>query len=94
MPNWITLYRAESFSEKEPETLAWIDNFDRDSVFWDIGANVGLYSIAAPYLRTDITAFIYEICYKMLQLDPVNLVVTETHGGVGGFTMELVKHLC
>jgi hypothetical protein len=45
IPNEITLYRAETFSNKEPNTLKY--NFDRDSVFWDIGANVGLYSIYA-----------------------------------------------
>lgn len=38
-------FRANTFSEKEPETLEWIDkNIDRGD-FLDIGANVGLYSI-------------------------------------------------
>ena len=31
---------------KEPETLEWIDGFkDEGFIFWDIGANIGLYSI-------------------------------------------------
>jgi FkbM family methyltransferase len=55
IPNWITLYRAETFSSKEPETLEWIDNFDFNSVFWDIGANVGLYSIYAAKTKNTIT---------------------------------------
>ena len=55
IPNWITLYRAETFSSKEPETLKWIDKFDINSVFWDIGANVGLYSIYAAKTKNTIT---------------------------------------
>ena len=44
-PNWICRFRADSFSKKEPETLEWIDEYGGDGVFFDIGANVGLYSI-------------------------------------------------
>ncbi len=47
VPNGLCRYRADTFSSKEPETLAWIDNFSENSIFWDIGANVGLYSIYA-----------------------------------------------
>ncbi len=46
-PNDISQWRADSFSTKEPETLEWIDEIPKGSVFWDIGANVGLYSIYA-----------------------------------------------
>ena len=55
IPNWITLYRAETFSTKEPETLAWIDKFEKNSIFWDIGANVGLYSIYASKTKNCLT---------------------------------------
>jgi FkbM family methyltransferase len=54
-PNWITLYRADTFSTKEPETLNWIDKFDSGSIFWDIGANVGLYSIYASKTKNTKT---------------------------------------
>jgi FkbM family methyltransferase len=43
----LTSYRVRTFSSKEPDTLAWISNFQRGKTFWDIGANVGLYSIYA-----------------------------------------------
>ena len=47
-PSNLTYWRAKTFDSKEPETLNWIQNFDqKKSVFWDIGANVGLYSIFA-----------------------------------------------
>jgi FkbM family methyltransferase len=50
-PNYLALYRAETFSTKEPETLEWIDGMSSESVVWDIGANVGLYSIYAAKTR-------------------------------------------
>ena len=51
VPNWINRYRATTFSEKEPETLEWIDSLEKESVLWDVGANVGLYSIYAVKKR-------------------------------------------
>jgi FkbM family methyltransferase len=51
VPNDRTLYRAESFMTKEPETIDWIDGFQSNSVFWDIGACVGTYSIYAAMRR-------------------------------------------
>lgn len=47
VPNSITLWRLKTFSTKEPETLEWIDSIPKGSIFWDIGANVGIYSIYA-----------------------------------------------
>lgn len=45
-PNSINLYRATTFSSKEPETLNWIDEFGgKEAIFFDVGANVGLYSL-------------------------------------------------
>jgi FkbM family methyltransferase len=50
-PNWLNHYRAKTFSEKEPETLEWIDSVALNSVVWDIGANVGIYSIYLAKLK-------------------------------------------
>ena len=50
-PNWINSYRAATFATKEPETLEWIENIVPGSIIWDIGANVGLYSIYASKLN-------------------------------------------
>lgn len=57
-PNSLCHWRAETFSTKEPETLEWIDSIRKDSVFWDIGANIGLYSIyAAKWKNCQVWAF-------------------------------------
>ena len=47
IPNSLSEYRVITFFTKEPETLEWIDNFEKKEnlIFWDIGANIGLYSI-------------------------------------------------
>ncbi|WP_082280893.1 FkbM family methyltransferase [Leptospira kirschneri] len=46
-PNDLNRFRAMTFSIKEPDTLEWIDQIAENAVFWDIGVNVGLYSIYA-----------------------------------------------
>jgi FkbM family methyltransferase len=58
VPNSLNRFRADTFSTKEPETLKWIDGFPEGAIFWDIGANVGLYSIyAAKTRQCDVYAF-------------------------------------
>lgn len=40
-------WRYDTLLDKEPETIAWIDTFQPGETFWDVGANVGIYSIYA-----------------------------------------------
>lgn len=56
VPNWLTYYRAKSFFQKEPETLSWIDSMPKGSVMWDIGANVGIYSVYAGKKNLEVVA--------------------------------------
>jgi FkbM family methyltransferase len=58
-PSRIANYRARTFSSKEPLTLKWIDEMSGNSILWDIGANVGLYSIYAAKAR-GIEVFAFE----------------------------------
>ena len=52
-PNAVCRWRAESFSTKEPETLEWIDKYGGQGAFFDVGANVGLYSLYYAKLYSD-----------------------------------------
>ena len=60
IPNSFTKYRLVNFFNKEPDTLNWIDNFKKKTIFFDIGANNGNYSIYAavahPFIK-EIFAF-------------------------------------
>ena len=40
-------WRYETLLDKEPETIEWIDGFETGDTLWDIGANIGIYSIYA-----------------------------------------------
>lgn len=52
------LLRAEMLARKEPETLRWIESFREGAVFFDIGANIGVFSIYAAARRNcDVYAF-------------------------------------
>ena len=53
MPVW----RARTSLTKEPETLEWINTFEDADVLWDIGANVGVYSLYAALRRLTVLAF-------------------------------------
>ncbi len=40
-------WRAETLLTKEPETIQWIDRFGDTDVLYDVGANMGVYSLYA-----------------------------------------------
>lgn len=50
-PSEMAVQRARTVTTREPDTIAWIDGFERGSVLWDIGANVGVYSLYAARVR-------------------------------------------
>lgn len=56
------LSRSDTYVTKEPETLEWIETyFDQNDIFYDIGANIGQYSLfAAEYLKKDCTIYSFE----------------------------------
>ena len=51
--------RAMTVLTKQPATIEWIDSFQPGSVFWDIGASVGVFSVYAA-LATDTTIVAFE----------------------------------
>lgn len=55
----IPFSRAVRFLTKEPETIAWIDDFmSEGEVFYDVGANIGVFSLyAATRKAATVIAF-------------------------------------
>jgi FkbM family methyltransferase len=51
VPNSVNKFRVNTFLTKEPETLEWLDRIPLESVVWDIGANIGLYTCYAAMVR-------------------------------------------
>jgi len=49
--------RGNTFYSKEPETINWIKNFGKKSIFFDIGANIGIYSLFAASLEHKTVSF-------------------------------------
>jgi len=47
----ILQWRARTALSKEPDTTSWIDEFGPNDILWDIGANVGVFSVYAAKLR-------------------------------------------
>lgn len=55
--NNVMWMRSRTYFTKEPETLSWIDGFDEGDVLYDIGANIGIYSLYAARKGHRVIAF-------------------------------------
>ncbi len=53
------VWRAQTFFSEEPDTITWLESLNESDVLWDVGANVGLYSIYAAMFRK-CTVFAFE----------------------------------
>ena len=66
--------RVDRIMGKEPETINWINKFKKNSIFFDVGANIGIYTL---YSAVKIGNIVYSfephsVNYKNL-LDSINL---------------------
>ncbi|MBF0533142.1 MAG: FkbM family methyltransferase [Candidatus Omnitrophica bacterium] len=80
-PNHLIRWRLDTYFTKEPETLAWIDTFKKGEVLFDIGANIGLYTIYAAQKGATVFAFEpesqnYAMLNRNIFLNPGAAVVT------------------
>ncbi len=63
IPSNLVEWRVSTLFNKEPETLQWIESFKNNEnkiIFWDIGANIGLYSIYAACMHENIEIISFE----------------------------------
>lgn len=77
-------WRYETLLDKEPETIEWIDSFEPGDTMWDIGANIGIYSIYAGL--NGIRTFAFEPHFA-------NYHELCAHVGLNGL-QDLVSPLC
>lgn len=80
--------RIRTLFSKEPVTLAWIDTFQEGETLYDIGANVGMYTIyAAMMRRASVHAFEPE-ALNYAELNK-NIYLNDLHGQVLGYCVAL-----
>ncbi len=88
--NWITRYRWQSYNDKEPETLNWIDTWVRDGdTFFDIGANIGVYTIYAALRHPRARVIAFEPEYANLHLLRDNIIENGLQDRIGVYSIAL-----
>ena len=94
VPNQITQWRVETFFTKEPETLEWIDSFNDNKkiIFWDVGANIGLYSCYAVK-RADCQVYAFEPSVFNLELLAKNIYLNSLSNKIAIISFPLFDNL-
>lgn len=91
-PNNLSLWRAKTLFTKEPDTIEWINNFAPEAIFYDIGANVGMYSIYAAAKGAQVYAFEPESQnYAVLNR---NIYLNKLQDKVNAYNIALNKKTC
>ena len=77
VPNQLLEWRVDTYFSKEPETLEWIDSFQvkENLIFWDIGANIGLYSIYNSLKHPKSTTIAFEPSSSNLRILTRNISI-------------------
>ena len=90
-PNFLIDMLIRDFHIKEPETLEWIDNFKKKEkiTFWDIGSNIGLYSIYAAVNFENIEVVSFEPSTSNLRILSRNISINNLENKIKIFQIPL-----
>jgi len=93
VPNQLLNWRVDTFFTKEPETLEWIDNFEKKEnlIFWDIGANIGLYSIYNSIKNPKSTTIAFEPSSSNLRVLTRNISINNLEKNIKVISMPLTN---
>ena len=93
IPNQLLNWRVDTFFTKEPETLEWIDNFEKKEnlIFWDIGANIGLYSIYNSLKNPKSTTIAFEPSSSNLRVLTRNISINNLEKNIKVVSMPLTN---
>ena len=94
IPNKLIEWRINNFYNSEPETLEWIDQFEKNEkiVFWDIGANIGLYSIYNSIKNKNSMTISFEPSSSNLRTLSRNIYINQLHNRIKIFSLPLSKN--
>jgi FkbM family methyltransferase len=80
-PTTLLRMRADTLLSKETETIEWLDGLGADDVLWDIGANIGTFTLYAGAVRSctvlafEPSAANYAVLTRNIQLNSLPRVV-------------------
>jgi FkbM family methyltransferase len=80
--------RLRTLFSKEPITLAWIDTFAKGDALFDVGANVGMYTIYAAVTRQSPVYSFEPEALNYAELNK-NIFLNNLHGQVLGYCVAL-----
>ncbi|MGE0445122.1 MAG: FkbM family methyltransferase [Vicinamibacterales bacterium] len=78
-------WRIRTLLTKEPETLDWISGFGDDDTLWDVGANIGLYSLYAA--RRGVRVLAFEPSAPNYYLLNRNIALNDLAGYIGAYCL-------
>ncbi len=93
VPNQFSEWRVDTFFTKEPDTLEWIDNFEKKEnlIFWDIGANIGLYSIYNALKNKNSTTVSFEPSSSNFRILSRNISINNLENNIKIFPIALTN---
>ena len=93
IPNRLVEWRVDTFFTKEPETLEWIDGFEKKDnlIFWDIGANIGLYSIYNVIKNKNSVSISFEPSSSNLRVLTRNVSINKLENNIKVFPLPLTN---
>jgi FkbM family methyltransferase len=80
--------RVHSLFTKEPTTIPWLETFGSDDVFFDIGANVGMYSVYAAATTGCRTYGFEPEALNYAELNK-NIFINKLHGRATGYNIAI-----
>ena len=87
-PSPLLRSRASALLNKEPDTIGWIDSMAAADVFWDIGANVGVYSLYAA-TRSGCRVLAFEPSAANFYVLARNIQLNQLEARVAGYCLAL-----
>ena len=93
VPNHLTNWRVENFFTKEPETIQWINEFKKSDeiIFWDIGSNIGIYSLYAAIKHKNIKVISFEPSTSNLRVLSRNIFLNNLNDKISIFNNPLTN---
>ena len=69
-----TFWRGKTLFTKEPITIQWIKSFKKNNIFFDIGANIGVYSLYAG-INSNVKVYSFEPESNSFQTLMENIII-------------------